>query len=95
MISARYLCKESERVSWMKVLRVGGLIEVRRRFMNAVFFFKFESRELWTGKTSVFIVSKKSGGLFRGNSYWYLLPTLLHLVRTIRLRALLVFLPMI
>lgn len=39
-------------ISWRKVLRVAGEMAVRRRLMNAVFFFKVESRELAIGKMS-------------------------------------------
>lgn len=49
MISERYLCRLSVRISCRKVLRVGAVIAVRKRFMKAVFFFRDESRDLLTG----------------------------------------------
>lgn len=52
MISERYLERERVRISWMNVLDVEPTMAVRRRRMNAVFFFREDSREFSTGKTS-------------------------------------------
>lgn len=52
MTSERYLCRDSERISWRKVVIVVTVIAVRRRLMNAVFFFSEESRDPLVRKTS-------------------------------------------
>ena len=52
MTSERYFCSDRERISWRKVVVLAGVMAVRSRFMNAVFFFRDESRELLTVKRS-------------------------------------------
>jgi len=52
MISERYLDKLTVRISWIKVLSVAAEMAVRRRLMNAVFFFRVESSDLETEKRS-------------------------------------------
>ena len=53
MISERYLDRLRVRISWRKVFNVDGVIAVRSLLMKAVFFFREESREELTGKTSM------------------------------------------
>lgn len=53
MISDRYLWSERVRMSDRNVDCAEALIPVRRRLMKAVFFFRAESRDLLTGKTSI------------------------------------------
>lgn len=52
MISERYLCRLSVRISWRKVPRVAEVTAVRSRLMKAVFFFRDESSVLFTAKRS-------------------------------------------
>lgn len=51
-ISVRYLWSDSVRISWRNVGTPAGLMAVRARLIKAVFFFKFESRDPCTTKTS-------------------------------------------
>lgn len=53
MISERYLCRLSVRISWINVLRLAAVMAVRSRLINAVFFFSDESSDLLTSKTPV------------------------------------------
>ena len=48
------------------MLRVAAVTAVRSRFMNAVFFFKDESRDLFTWKTSIVWSQNIAGGTFLG-----------------------------
>lgn len=53
MTSERYLWRESDRVSWRKVLVPEAVSAVRKRLMKAVFFLSEVSREDEIAKTSV------------------------------------------
>ena len=46
------MCNDSDEISCMKAAPLAAVMPVRRRFMNAVFFFSDESRDLLTGKIS-------------------------------------------
>lgn len=57
MISERYFCNESDRISCRKVGALVAVIAVRKRLMKAVFFFRAESRLELMGKVSVHAIS--------------------------------------
>ncbi len=55
-----YFCSDSVRTSARNPVSAVEVMPVRRRLMKAVFFFRDESRELLTSRTSGFQINSRS-----------------------------------